>query len=158
MSQSFEKEKVDFMVSEAKQDLDNVEMPMDVDSVVVSQIKRDLGKTRIRVENRKGKKACLETKPVLCEISPNKKDRNQKTILDYGMGFRTKTRSSSTGSLESLDYYETKKRKIKKAKTDMVKTLEKVVEGKEEVENALVIVEEGQRSSEGILKTYSMIQ
>ena len=63
----------------------------------------------------------------------------QKTILDYNMGFRTRSRSSSIDSFASIDNYQTKKRKLKSVKEEVVDTLQKVVEEKE---GALVIAEE----------------
>ena len=47
------------------------------------------------------------------------------------MGFRTRSRSSSVDSFASIDNYQTKKRKLKSVKDDVVNTLQKVVEEKE---------------------------
>ena len=81
----------------------------------------------------------LEQKEKLGEES-RKKD-SQKTILDYNMGFRTRSRSGSNCSLESIDNYAVKKRKLKSVKDELVDSLQKVVEEKEVGDGKLVIVE-----------------
>ena len=58
------------------------------------------------------------------------------------MGFRTRSRSGSNCSLESIDNYATKKRKLKNVKEDLVAGLKKVVEEKTNEQGALVIAEE----------------
>ena len=58
------------------------------------------------------------------------------------MGFKTRSRSGSNCSLESIDNYATKKRKLKSVKDDLVHSLKKVVEEKEEIEGQLIIAED----------------
>ena len=70
-----------------------------------------------------------------------KKEGSQKTILDYNMGFRTRSRSSSVDSHVSIDNYATKKRKLKTVKEEVVSSLQKAVEDKESQPGALVIAE-----------------
>ena len=67
------------------------------------------------------------------------------------MGFRTRSRSGSNCSLESIDNYATKKRKLKAVKEDLVDSLQKVVEEKESKEGVLVIAEE-ETKMEGLCK------
>ena len=71
-----------------------------------------------------------------------KKEGSQRTILDYNMGFRTRSRSSSVDSHVSIDNYATKKRKLKTVKEEVVSSLQKAVEDKDSQQGALVIAEQ----------------
>ena len=96
----------------------------------------------------------LETKEKLGEES--RKKEGQKTILDYNMGFRTRSRSGSNCSLDSLDNYATKKKKLKTVKDELVTSLKKVVEEKETKDGQLVIVE-SESDAKGKIKINKMI-
>ena len=58
------------------------------------------------------------------------------------MGFRTRSRSGSISSLDSIDNYATKKKKLKTVKDELITSLKKVVEEKEAKDGQLIIVEE----------------